>query len=133
MNLSQPIVYETDKRLQAFVREVRTTLLEMKRHKTPGLGTFSTCTRKATAERIACKMAMFRASLELREYVTGGPPPRVSGPHAEAVRTIIEALQSERDIDVPRLGRLAVVPVPGKQPRLIFHGSYELNNILASS
>jgi hypothetical protein len=77
-------------------------------------------------------MAMFRASAELREYATGGPPPTVSGPHAEAVRAIAEALQSERDIDIPLLGRMAVVPVPGKKPRLIFHGAKELNDALAS-
>ena len=30
------------------------------------------------------KMAMFQASAELREYVSGGPPPKVSAPHAGA-------------------------------------------------
>ena len=121
-----------DKRLRAFVQEVTATLLDGKRHQTPGLGTFSTCTRKATADRVACKMAMFRSSAELREYASGGPPPPVSGPHAEVVSVIVEAMQSEQGVDVPLLGRMAVVPVPGKKPKLIFHGAEKLNDVLAT-
>jgi len=60
-----PKFRKTDKKLLAFVAEVTATLLDGKRYRTPGLGTFSTCTRRATAERVACKMAMFRASAEL--------------------------------------------------------------------
>ena len=76
-------------------------------------------------------MAMFRASAELREYATGGPPPSVSGPHAEVVSVIVRAMQSEQGVDVPILGRMAVVPVPGKKPKLIFHGAQELNRVLS--
>src|SRR5258706_7947080 len=126
MTASKPKVRETDKRLRAFVREVTATLLDGKHHRTPGLGTFSTCTRKATADRVVCKMAMFRASAELREYASGGPLPPVSGPHGKVVRIIVEAMQSERGVVVPLLGRMAVVPVPGKKPKLIFHGAEEL-------
>jgi len=36
-------------------------------------------------------------------------------------------------VDVPFLGRMAVVPVLGKKPKLIFHSSKELNNELVSS
>ena len=126
-------VRKTDKKLRAFVEEVTATLLDGKRHQTPGLGTFSTCTRRATASRVACKMAMFRASGELRAYANGGPPPLVSGPHAEAVSIIVEAMQSEQGADVPLLGHMAVVPVPGKKPKLIFHGAEELNDVLAAS
>jgi nucleoid DNA-binding protein len=133
MAASKPKIRKTDKRLRAFVQEVTATLLDGKRHQTPGLGTFSTCTRKATADRAACKMAMFRASTELREYASGGPPPPVSGPHVEVVSVIVEAMQSEQGIDVPLLGRMAVVPVPGKKPKLIFHGAEELNDVLAAS
>lgn len=78
-------------------------------------------------------MAMFRASTELREYASGGPQPPVSGRHAEVVSVIVEAMQSEQGVDVPLLGRMAVVPVPGRKPKLIFHGSKELNDILATS
>jgi hypothetical protein len=42
-------------------------------------------------------------------------------------------MQSEQGIDVPLLGRMAVVPVPGKKPKLIFHGDEELNDVLAAS
>ncbi len=128
-----PKIRKTDRKLRAFVEEVTATLLDGKRHQTPGLGTFSTCTRKATAKQIACKMAMFRASAELRAYATGGPPPPVSGPHAEVVSVIVEAMQSEQGVDVPLLGRMAVVPVSGKKPKLIFHGAEELNDALAAS
>jgi hypothetical protein len=78
-------------------------------------------------------MAIFRPSTALREYATGGPPPSVSGPHAEAVSGIVEAMQSEQGVDVPLLGRLAVVPMPGRKPKLIFHGAQELNDALAAS
>ena len=133
MFASRPKIRKTDQRLRVFVEEVTATLLDGKLHRTPGLGTFSTCTRKATAGRVACTMAMFRASAELREYASGGPPPPVSGPHAEVVSVIIDAMQSEQGVDVPLLGRMAVVPVPGKKPRLIFHGAKELNGVLADS
>lgn len=122
----------SEARLNAFVQEVTATLLAGKRHQTPGLGTFSTCTRKATADRAACKMAMFRASTQLRECINGGPPPTVSGPHADAANAIIEAMQNGDGIDVPLLGRMAVVPVPGKKPKLIFHGAEELNDVLSA-
>ena len=131
MAARKPKILKSDKRLRAFVQEVTATLLDGKQHKTPGLGTFSTCTRKPTAKRVACKMAMFRASAELREYATGGPPPSVSGPHAEVVSVIVRAMQSEQGVDVPILGRMAVVPVPGKKPKLIFHGAQELNRVLS--
>ena len=78
-------------------------------------------------------MAMFRASAELRRYASGGPPPPVSGAHADVVWVIVEAMQSEQGVDVPLLGRMAVVPVPGKKPKLIFHGAKELNDVLAAS
>ena len=133
MAASNPKIRNTDKRLRAFVHEVTATLLDDKRHQTPGLGTFSTCTRKATADRVACKMAMFRASTELREYASGGPPPLVAGPHAEVVSVIVEAMQSEQGVNVPLLGRMAVVPVTGRKPKLIFHGAEELNGVLANS
>src|SRR6266404_5074099 len=133
MFADRPKSRKTDPRLRAFVEEVTATLLDGKPHRTPGLGTFSTCTRKAIADRVACKMAMFRASTELREYASGGPPPPVSGPHAEVVSVIVEAMQCEQGVDVPLLGRMAVVPVTGRKPKLIFHGAEELNDVLAPS
>jgi hypothetical protein len=126
-------IHKSDKGLREFVEEVTATLLDGEHHRTPGLGTFSTCTRKATKNRVASEMAVFRASAELRAYATGGPPPHVSGPHAEVVSVIIEAMQSEQGVDVPLLGRMAVVPVPGKKPKLIFHGAEELNHVIAAS
>ncbi|MGY8815330.1 MAG: hypothetical protein ACKVHQ_11550 [Gammaproteobacteria bacterium] len=126
-------IRKTDKGIRAFVQEVTESLLEGKRHQTPGPGTFSTCTRKASADRVTCKMAIFRACQELREFANGGPPPSVSGTHAEIVRVIVEAMQSEQGIDVPLLGRLAVIPILGKNPKLIFHGAQELNDLLADS
>lgn len=133
MVVSRPKMQKTDKKLRAFVQDVTATLLDGKPHRTPGLGTFSTCTRKATADRATCKMAMFRASAELREYASGGPPPPVAGPHADVVRAIVDAMQSERGVHVPLLGRMAVLPVTGKKPKLIFHGAEELNDVLAAS
>ena len=78
-------------------------------------------------------MAIFWASAELREYAAGGPPPCMSGPHAGVVSIIANAMQFEQGVDVPLLGRMAVVRVPGKKPRLIFHGTRELNDVLATS
>ena len=118
------------KQLRAFVEEVTVTLLAGARHRTPGFGTFSTCTRRATAGRCATTMAMFRASAELRTYASGGPSPLLSGPHASVVSRIIEAMKGETGVDVPRLGHMAVVPVTGRKPKLIFHGASELNDLL---
>ena len=128
--MSKIKIRKNDKRLKAFVQEVTTTLQEGKRSKISGLGTFSTCTRKATADSAACTMAMFRASAELRDYSSGGPFPDVSGPHEEIIRIIIDGMQSSEGIEIPSLGRMAVVPVVGKNPKLIFHGDEELNNSL---
>lgn len=129
----KPEALRTDIKLTAFVQDVTAALLAGKRHNTPGLGTFSTCTRKATADRAACKMAMFRASNELREFSNGGPPPIVRGLHSEVVNGIIEAMQSEVGVEVPQLGRMAAIPVRGKNPKLIFHGAEELNFALSTS
>ena len=128
-----PMNHKTNEMLRAFAAEVTSTLLDGNRHQTPGLGTFSTCIRKASAKRAACKMVMFRASAELRAYATGGSLPLVSVPHAEVVSFIVEAMQIEQGVDVPLVGRMAVVPVVGKKPKLIFHGAQELNDVLAGS
>ena len=133
MKMGKIKIRKNDKMLKAFYQELTTTLLAGKRYQVSGLGTFSTCARKATEDRAACKMAMFRASAELRDYAMGGSFPVVTGPHAEIVQTIIEAMQCEEGVDVPLLGRMAVVPVSGKNPKLIFHGSEELNKIFEVS
>ena len=36
-------------------------------------------------------------------------------------------------LDVPFLGRMAVVPVSGKGPKSLFHGAEELNDALVAS
>src|SRR5882757_4612422 len=113
--------------LATFVHEVTATLLAGHPHRTSGLGTFSTCTRWATTDRSASTMAIFRASADLRAYASGGPLPTFSGPHASALRTIVQGMLCEAGITVPRLGRMAVVPVPGSKPKVIFHGARELN------
>ena len=117
--------------LVAFVHEVTATLLAGHPHKTHGLGTFSTCTRRATPDRCVSTMAMFRASAELRAYASGGPLPSFSGPHASALRTIVRRMLREEGITVPRLGRMAAVPVAGSKPKIIFHGAMELNAAFA--
>jgi hypothetical protein len=78
-------------------------------------------------------MAIFRASAELREYASGGPPPSVSGPHTAVVSVIVDAMQIEQGIEVPLLGRMAVVQIRGTKPRLIFHAAKELNDVIAAS
>ena len=128
-----PKIRKSDKRLKALINDVTFSLLNSKRYQVPGLRTFSTCTRKATTDRAACKMAMFRACAELRDYASGGPQPNVSGPHTEVVQIIIEAMQCEEGIEIPCFGRMAVVPVPGKSPKLIFHASEELNGVLENA
>src|SRR5258706_3127143 len=120
-----------DEPLQAFVQEVTAALLIGRPHRTPGLGTFSICTRRATPDRCASSMAMFRASADLRAYASGGPLPILSGRHAPAVRTIVRGILHKEGITVPQLGRMAVVPVFGSKPKLIFHGARELNAALA--
>src|SRR5882762_6166131 len=100
-----------DHPLQAFVHEVTATLLIGRPHRTPGLGTFSICTRRATPDRRASTMAMFRASAELRAYASGGRLPTLSSLHAPAVRTIVRGMLRKEGITIPKLGRMAVVPV----------------------
>src|SRR5258706_14456636 len=117
---SKQKIRKTDKKLRAFVHDVTATLLDGKRHQTPGFGTFSTCTRKATVDRVACKMAMFRASTELREYASGGSPPPVSGPHGDVVSVIITAIQSDQGFDLPLLVRMALLCLHVRKPKLIF-------------
>ena len=119
---------EDDQHIQVFVQEVTAALLAGQRYRAPGLGTFSICTRRATPDRPSSTMAIFRASAELRGYASGGGRlPAMSGPHARALRTIVQRMQSERGITIPMLGRMAVVPVSGGSPKLIFHGAKELN------
>jgi hypothetical protein len=77
-------------------------------------------------------MAIFRASAVLRDYASGGPPPSVSGPHAAVVSAIVDAMQNEQGIEVPLLGRMAVVQTRGKK-RLIFHAAKELNDVIVAS
>ena len=78
-------------------------------------------------------MAIFRASAELRAYVSGGRLPALSGPHARALRTIAQGIQCTSGINIPLLGLMAAVPVPGARPKLIFYGAKELNVRLAQS
>lgn len=118
----------SDAELHTFVREVTKALVDGKKHQTKGFGTFSTCTRKAAPERPACRIAMFRASPELREHASGGPPPDMAGPHAKTLSLIITAMQDEHGADVPGLGRLALVS--GKKPKLVFHADRKLNDLL---
>ena len=122
-----------DRRLQVFVREVTAALLASQQYRAPGLGTFSTCTRRATPGRPSSTMAIFRASAELREHASGGRPPDILGPHAWVLKAIVKGMQSKQGITIPLLGRMAVVPMPGKKPKLIFHGAKELNERLATS
>ena len=124
---------EADRHLQVFVHQVTAALLAGRCYRAPGLGTFSTCTRRAAASRPSRTMAMFRASAELRGYASGGRLPVLAGPHARALRTIVRGMLSERGITIPLLGRMAVVPVPGGRPKLIFHGAKALNERLAAS
>ena len=121
---------KNDKRITAFVQEVTSNLVIGKKHQVPGLGTFSTCSRKDSSGRATCKIAMFRPSAELRDFVSGGEFPIISGPHEDAIRYIIEAMRTEEGVEISHLGRMAVVPVRGKKPKLIFHGAEELNDAL---
>ena len=124
---------ERDLRLRVFVQELTMALLAGQRYRAPGLGTFSPCTRQAAPGRPSSTMAIFRASAELRGYSSGGLLPNLSGPHARVLRTIAEGMQSECGITIPLLGRMAVVPVPGGRPKLIFHAAKELNERLGAS
>lgn len=123
-------IRKNDKKANAFVQEVKSTLVSGKKHQTPGLGTFSTCARKDASGRVLCKMAMFRANQELREYAAGGSFPRVSGAHSEIVGNIVEALRGTDGIEIPHFGRLAIVPEKGKGPKIIFHAADDLNSAL---
>lgn len=119
--------------LNPLLDALRAALLRGERVRIPGLGTFTTCTRKATADRAACTIAMFRASKELRAHVSTGADLQVSGPHADAVTALVAAMQGDNGVDVPGLGHLEAVQVPGKKPRLIFHADAALNDQLTGA
>jgi len=57
--------------------------------------------------------------------------PKISGPHVEIIKIIIDAMQSEERINVSNFGRMAIVAQPGKSPRIIFHAADILNGLLA--
>ena len=52
---------------------------------------------------------------------------------AEIIQFIIEGMCAEEGIDVPGLGRMAIVPEVGKKPKLIFHGGEELNGLISET
>jgi nucleoid DNA-binding protein len=132
VSTEQKSVAEHAEHLQVFVREITVALLAGKQYRAPGLGTFSICTRRAAPGLPSSTMAMFHASAELRTYASGGPLPDLSGPHARALKTIVQGMQNEQGIVIARLGRMAVLRVPGGKPKLIFHGAKELNERLAA-
>ena len=122
---------KNDKKLKAFVQDVAETLCKGDRYQASGFGTFSTCSRKATADRAACKMAMFRGSNELRDFASGGTLPTISGPHTDVIDIIIHAMLEPQGIDIPAFGRMAAISESGKKPKLIFHAAEEFNNLLS--
>jgi len=65
-------------------------------------------------------MAMFRASAELRAYASGGPLPTLSGPSRASGTSNCSGMLREEGVTIPQLGRMAVVPVSGSKPKLIF-------------
>jgi len=107
--------------------------LDGKRYQINGFGTFSTCARKAAVGRPACKMIMFRASKALYDYSAGKDCPAITGPHSDTVLKVIDALHNESGVDIHSLGRMAVLPVSGKQAKIIFHGDNEFNSELTAT
>lgn len=112
------------------INEVTASLVSGKKITVEGLGTFSSCTRKATATRDACTIAMFRADKSLRTHIDTQAELSVSGAHAEAVTTIIQAMQQTGGVDVPDFGHFEAVAVSGKPHKLIFHADAVLNDKL---
>ncbi|MEM9301941.1 MAG: hypothetical protein AAGE01_07510 [Pseudomonadota bacterium] len=117
-------------RVAAFAEDVAQELVHGKRYRVAGFGTFSTCQRKAAPGRPACRIAMFRASAELRAYAAGGDPPELGTPHQEAVRSIAVAMLAPDGVHVPGLGRFAVEGQGAKRQKLVFQGAAELNEQL---
>lgn len=111
------------------INEVTASLLSGKKCMVEGLGTFSICSRKATATRAACTIAMFRASDSLREQIANDDMV-VAGPYAEVVASIIKGMQQPGGVDVPDFGHFEAVPVPGKPHKLLFHADAVLNDML---
>ena len=122
---------KNDKKLKAFIQGVAKMLVKGDRFQVSGFGTFSTCSRKATVDRAACKMAMFRASNELRDFASGGKLPTITGPHSDVIDVIVQAMLEPQGIDIPAFGRMAAVKEAGNKPKLIFHAAEEFNNLLS--
>lgn len=129
--MSQGKMDREDNVIQEFVQAVTSSLLAGKKYPIPGFGTFSTCSRKDESGQPVCKIAMFRASSELRDFSTGGPSPTFTGPHAVVVSHIVENMQNEGGVDIPLLGQMVCEPVKGKNTKFIYRGALELNNALS--
>ena len=129
--MSLPGIRKNDKRLTEFVKDVASSLQDGKKFQTPGLGTFSTCTRKAAQGRPACTISMFRPSTELREYIGGGVIPSIQGPHKEILKLIARTMKTQDEFVVPRLGTFVIDSSSVKNTKVSFQGAKELNDSLS--
>lgn len=118
--------------LDAFTDAVRTALLAGKRLAVPAFGTFTRCTRKAKGDRPACRIAMWRANAGLRTQLEGGAPVQLEGRHQHVVAALIQGMDTEAGVQVPGLGRFAVLR-SGQKTKLIFHAAAELNDALSAA
>ena len=125
--------HKTNEMLRAFAAEVTSTLLDGNRHQTPGLGTFPTNFEKQGQRELLAKWLCFGRARSLERMPLVDHYHSCPRPHAELVSFTVEAMQMEQGVDVPLLGRMAVVPVVGKKPKLISNGAQELNDVLAGS
>lgn len=127
--MSIPGIRRNDKRITQFVTDITKTLQSGNKHQTTGLGTFSTCTRKAAGGKPTCTITMFRPSKEFRDYMSGGAMPKMDGPHKEVVKIITKSIKSASELEVPKLG-VFCIDSSGENTRITFQGTIELNSSL---
>jgi len=131
--MAQSKIRKNGKHAKAFIRDVKVALVAGKKYQIPGFGTFSSCSRKDSLGRVICKIAMFRASSELRDFAAGGSFPDISSAHTEIITRIINAMQDSLGVEIPEFGRMAFVADKGKSLKIIFHSADEFNYALSGS
>jgi len=114
-----------DHPLQTFVQEVyRNTSDRQATQDAWPWNVFHLHSPRHTGSVVLARWRCFEPALSWRAYASGGALPTLSGRHAPAVvRTIVRGMLRKEGITIPRLGRMAVVPVSGSKPKLTFHGA----------
>lgn len=86
-----------------------------------GLAHFQRVLGKRQKIELNARWLCFVHALSYVSTPQAGLPQNCPIPHTEVVCVIVETMQNAEDIEIPLLGRMAMVSVTGKNPKLILH------------